>query len=444
MLLVTLAAVFVLKLVVLFQLRDHPLTQPDAGLDTTAYVDLAKQVIDGNWGLGPGVYYVSPLYIYFLALALAALKSFTAVRVLQVALGTASVGFIFLSTRVWFGQRAAWIAVALAALTGLFTFYEVLILQASLDAFLTSAALYALTRGLTPDLPPEGGSHRIDRGSSKSGSVAYRGTDLLLAGVVFGIQTLNRPNVMLAALGVAVVMLIATRRVRPAALLVAGLAIGMAPAAIRNLAVAHQWSFVSSHGGLNFYIGNRETATGFYQSVPGITPTIVGQEKDARRVAAQALGHPVTDAEASDYFFGLSRAGSPGIPATPSRSSPGSSISPSTPRMYRSPTPFLSTRTTRRPRFASTSSAWLLIPLGLVGLVSCGPAVTPLAFRRASRSARPGSSSGPRSFPHTAPPSRCSSSRNAIAFRCWCRCAPAPAPRSMRQSMPSGRDDGGR
>jgi len=43
---------FVLKLIVLLQLKDHPLTAPDAGLDTTAYVELAKKVVDGNWGHG--------------------------------------------------------------------------------------------------------------------------------------------------------------------------------------------------------------------------------------------------------------------------------------------------------------------------------------------------------------------------------------------------------
>ena len=279
--------VFLLKLVVLVQLRDHPLTQPDAGLDTTAYVELAKKVLDGDLGLGPGVYYVSPLYIYFLAAALGLLKSFTAVRVVQIALGTASVAFIFLAARAWFGRRAAWIGAGFAALTGLFTFYEVLILQASIDAFLTSAALYFLTRAL------------VGEPSRKS--------DVFIAGLVFGIQTLNRPNVLIAAAGVALVMLIVTRRIRPAGLLIGGLLLGMSPAAIRNLVVAHQWSFVSSHGGLNFHIGNREGATGFYLPVPGITPTIVGQEVDARRVAAKALGRPVTDAEASDYFFGLSR-----------------------------------------------------------------------------------------------------------------------------------------
>jgi len=85
---------------------------------------------------------------------------------------------------------------------------------------------------------------------------------------------------------VAVVILIVTRRIRPAAMLVTGLVLGMAPAAVRNVIVAHLWSFLSSHGGLNFYIGNSATATGFYQPVPGITPPIVGQEKDTRRVLA--------------------------------------------------------------------------------------------------------------------------------------------------------------
>jgi tetratricopeptide (TPR) repeat protein/4-amino-4-deoxy-L-arabinose transferase-like glycosyltransferase len=358
------------------------LVQPDAGLDTTAYVQLANKVLDGNWGLGPGVYYVSPLYIYFLAAGLALFKSFTAVRVLQVALGTASVGLIFLTARLWFGARAAWIAASLAALTGLFTFYEVLILQASIDAFLTSAALFALTRALVPDRPPnrlrqgdggqEGGSGRAKGARVAS---AFRRTDLFIAGLIFGIQTLNRPNVLIAAMGVALVMLIVTRRVRPAALLVAGLIAGMAPAAIRNAVVAHQWSFVSSHGGLNFYIGNSPTATGFYQPVPGITPTIVGQEKDTRRVAARALGGPVSDAEASDYFFHLGRAWiaeHPGAALALLARKIGYVFHAqhiALPHSY----PFYAYDAGTALRFYPVG-AWLLTPLGLVGLMLAAPA----------------------------------------------------------------------
>jgi len=291
--LVLLAGTFVLKALVLSQLKDHPLAAPDAGLDTTAYVRLAEQVLAGNVGLGPGLYYVSPFYIYFLAALLGVFHSFTAVRVVQIALGTASVGFIFLMARRWFGARAAWIAALLAAFTGLFTFYEVLILQSSVDAFLTAAALWCLGAGV----PAEAGNYKIE----------YAHRSVFLAGVIWGVQTLNRPNVLIAVLGVALVMLIVLRRVKPAALLVTGLVLGMAPVAIRNVVVSGEWTLVSSHGGLNFYIGNNPTATGFYQNVPGVTPSIVGQEKDTRRIASQALGRPATDAEASRYFFGLAR-----------------------------------------------------------------------------------------------------------------------------------------
>ena len=299
--LVLLAGTFVLKALVLSQLKEHPLLAPESGLDTTAYVRLADQVRAGNLGLGPGLYYVSPFYVYFLAALLSLFHSFTAVRVAQIALGTASVGFVFLMARQWFGERAAWIAAVLAALTGLFTFYDVLILQSSVDAFFTSAALWCLTAGLSRHVPPERGSYK----TKPVASASRRNAAIALAGIIWGIQTLNRPNVLIAALGVAVVMLIVLRRVKPAALLVIGLLIGLAPVAIRNVVVSGEWTLVSSHGGLNFYIGNNPNATGFYQNVPGVRPTIVGQEKDTRRIASQALGRPATDAEASSHFFGL-------------------------------------------------------------------------------------------------------------------------------------------
>ncbi len=271
-----------LKLLILWQLAGHPLVQPEVGLDTTEYAALARRVIAGDWALGPGLYYVSPLYIYVLAVGLGVTHSFTAVRVLQVLLGALAVGGIWTMARAWSTPRAAWFAAGLAATTGLITFYEVLIIQASIDVALTTAALLALTWALT------------GRGARW----------FVITGIVFGLASLNRPNMALAAAGVAAVMLIRWR-VRPAILLAAGVVMGMAPVAVRNAVVANQWSLVSSHGGLNFYIGNSEMATGFYHGVPGIQPDIKGQSRDTRLVAEQALGRPLTDAEVSDYFMDL-------------------------------------------------------------------------------------------------------------------------------------------
>ena len=74
---------------------------------------------------------------------------------------------------------------------------------------------------------------------------------------------------------------------------------------MRNLAVAGDWSLLSSHGGLNFYIGNNAEADGTYRLVPGITPDITGQQADARRVAEASVGQKLDDAEVSAYFYGL-------------------------------------------------------------------------------------------------------------------------------------------
>ncbi|HYT67617.1 MAG TPA: tetratricopeptide repeat protein [Vicinamibacterales bacterium] len=369
---ILLAAAFVLKLLVLVQLKDHPLTQPDAGLDTTAYVTLARQVMAGDIGLGPGLYYVSPLYIYFLAAILAASNSFTVVRLVQIALGTVSVGFIFLTARAWYGERAAWIAAILATCTGLFTFYEVLILQSSIDVFLTSAGLACLARAFRLDRAFRLKAEATDLGSATS---TFRWKALstrpdLWAGVLFGLQTLNRPNMLIAVEGVAIVTAIALRRAKPAALLIVGLLLAMAPVAIRNVIVAHEWSLVSSHGGLNFYIGNNERATGFYQVVPGVTPAIVGQEKDTRRIAERALGRPVSDAEVSDYFVNLALGWMKTHPAAALRllAKKFAFAFHAQPLPLPHSYPFFAYDAGTALRFYAIGP-WLLVPLGLAGLV---------------------------------------------------------------------------
>jgi Flp pilus assembly protein TadD/4-amino-4-deoxy-L-arabinose transferase-like glycosyltransferase len=276
---VLLAVVFVVKLVVALQFDRHPLLQPDTGLDTTAYTELARGVAGGDLALGPGLYSVSPLYIYFLAAIYVVGRSFTAARIVQAVLGTAAVALIFSTTRLWFGRRAAWFAAVLAALSGLFTYYEALLLQSALDPFLTALALWLFTVGWQRE----------------------RARLMLLAGIVFGIAALNRPNMLLAAAGLALVMFVARRR-QASLLLIVGLLAGVAPVAVRNLVVAHQWSLVSSQGGINFYIGNGEGATGYFHAVPRMRSTVEGLANDARREAERATGRRMTDGETSAYF----------------------------------------------------------------------------------------------------------------------------------------------
>src|SRR5262245_16725822 len=256
------AATLALKLAVLQQLSGHVLVQPDAGLDTTTYVGLAERVAGGDVTLGPGLYFVSPLYIYFVAAILSVLHTFTAVRIVQIALGTAGVAFVYIAAAEWFGRRAAFAAAVLYTLTGIFTFYESLLIQSALDPALTAAALACLAVGL--------------KRSNRRG--------IALAGFVLGVQSSNRPNVAIPAAAI-FVLLAATRRLSLAIRLALGFAVALAPLALRNAAVADDWSPLPSHGGLNFYIGNNGAATGAYVAVPGITANLEGQQEDARKVA---------------------------------------------------------------------------------------------------------------------------------------------------------------
>jgi tetratricopeptide (TPR) repeat protein len=275
-----LGVVLILKLIVVWQLHDHILLQPDAGLDTTAYTSLARRVAAGDLALGPGLYFVSPLYIYFLAVPFALSGSFTCALVLQACLGALAVGLVFFMTREWGGERSAWISAGLFSLTGIVTFYESLVVQAALDPFLTAAALAALTFALT------------------RGHLWWFG----LAGLAFGFEVVNRPNALIA-LAVLTVCLMVTRRRRGTFVMAAGVAVVLAPLLIRNVAVTGEWSALSSQGGLNFYIGNNPGANGTYRPVPGISANIEGQQFDARRVAEQAGGHALSDGDVSGYFF---------------------------------------------------------------------------------------------------------------------------------------------
>lgn len=266
---------------VLFQLHDHPLLQPVGGLDTSAYVDLGRRVAAGDLALGPDPFSVAPLYAYFLGMVFALSGgSLLVPRILQVLLGTATVGLAYVIARRFGGTVAASVASVALALTGVVTFNEVVLLQSSLDPFLTGLGLYLLVRAL-------------DSGSLR---------DFGFCGLALGVHALNRPNML--AWGLALVAALAWKKGRlAAAAVLMGVVLAVLPVTLRNGAVSGEWILISSHGGLNFFIGNNPEADGTYRIVPGVTPNVSGQAADVRRVASEALGRSVSHAEASSYFY---------------------------------------------------------------------------------------------------------------------------------------------
>lgn len=284
---------FLIKLIVLLQLHGHPLLQPRSGLDNAVYLDLARQIAGGDWAGGAGVYFVSPLYMYFAGVAFAiSANSVFFLQLLQIALGALAVWLIADTAGRWFGARGLWIAGVLATLTGYFTFNEILTLQSSLDTVLTALGFWLITRAWSA----------LERGRR-------RGWLFAAAGAAIALHVLNRPNVGLwlaTALAITLILRLGKRAAgagHPAVAMLAGACVVLAPVAIRNRVVSGSWALVSAQGGLNFYIGNNAQATGTYHDVPGVTPNIEGQARDMAAVASAALGRTIDANGASSYFY---------------------------------------------------------------------------------------------------------------------------------------------
>jgi tetratricopeptide (TPR) repeat protein len=300
-----LAAVFVFELVLALRLAGHPLLQPVGELDTGEYWRLAQRVLGGDPWLTGTTFHVSPLYIYWLAFALAVGGgTVTGALVVQAVGGTVAVGLAALTAARWTSagagagqpdRRSAFVAAGVAgaavAGTGVVALQQALVLQSAIDPLLIALCASTWTGALL-----RGGAPRW-----------------AACGVAFALLATNRPNAWLVAPLLAGASLVtpgvgsapqsAWRRATAWAL---GVALVLGPFAVRSRVATGEWQLLPGHGGLNLYIGNHDRATGTYTVVDGIRPSIEGQRDDARRVAEAASGRALSDAEVSGWFVGRS------------------------------------------------------------------------------------------------------------------------------------------
>jgi tetratricopeptide (TPR) repeat protein len=284
------ASALAVKGIVLYQLGSHPLLQPHGDLDTAEYVELARQIAAGGPLAVHQPFFLSPLYVYFLATIFSAGGGLLAARLVQIFLGSAAVGIVYLLARDWFGARQAHVAAMLALLTGFVTFSEILILQSALDPVLVAAALYFVART----------------------QVGHKRWPAVTAGIALGLFALNRPNGIAYALAAPALIALASSRNRQArarawpaeaGVVLACVIAVLGANALRNYRASGEWILISSHGGLNFYIGNNPEATGTYRPVPDVAASVAGQVRDATRVAETAEGRSLSQGEVSTYFY---------------------------------------------------------------------------------------------------------------------------------------------
>ncbi len=285
---VLLALVCIGKLALALTLADHPLLQPVGELDAGEYWRLAARVAGGDLLLQGTPSYLSPLYVYWLALAMTISGgSVAGVLVLQAGVGTAAVWLAARAAAAWVGAssqaRAAIVAGGSLALTSIVALQEALILQSALDAFLMAAFALAFTRAAIDGSPR---------------TWAWCGAALALLAT-------NRPNAWLLALVCLPAAAFTVARVVRARAVVAwslGAVLVVAPFTLRAALATGEWTALPGHGGLNAYIGNHAEANGTYTVLPGIRPSMEGQRQDAQLVASRAEGRTVRPSEVSAHF----------------------------------------------------------------------------------------------------------------------------------------------
>jgi len=98
--------------------------------DSKIYFDWASEIVaSGNW-VGSEVYFMSPVYPYFLAVATAiSSESITLVRIIQVIASSLNIWVIYLIARNLFSTKAGYAASILAAVYSIFIFYSGAILS---------------------------------------------------------------------------------------------------------------------------------------------------------------------------------------------------------------------------------------------------------------------------------------------------------------------------
>jgi tetratricopeptide (TPR) repeat protein len=255
------------------------------------YDSWARRIAAGEW-LGNDVFFMGPLYPYFLAVVYFLFgPSQLAAVAIQFLIGSVSCALVYLVARKLAGAHVAVIAALILAFYGPLIFFEGLLLPEVLAIVTSLGWLYLLVRGGT----------------------SCRPRAFILIGVILGLSVLVRASALIFLGGIALSLVssqgVRNRQVwRRLAGLIVGTCLIVAPVTARNWVVGHDLVLVTSNGGLNFFIGNGERSNGLYVNLEELR--MVGGDPDAdwtgRHYAEQTVGRSLRPSEVSAFWLGKS------------------------------------------------------------------------------------------------------------------------------------------
>jgi len=295
------------RLVYTYETRGVPTSWHLVG-DAAGYYQWAQRIAGGEWS-GTESFYQAPLYPYVLGISFMLWgDGVWKVRVLQAFWGAAACGCLGVATGRMFGRAAGLCAGLMLTLYAPAIFFDGIVQKTSLACLLVCVMLVVMTWVKT--------ARRI-----------YAAATL---GVLGGLLSLTRENAMvwLPVLGVWIALgggrtrgaelsrdaaskgENQTRRLRSGfgsgralAAFTVGVALILVAVGLRNWAVSGEWSVSTFQAGPNFYIGNHRGADGRYRPLVRGHETPEFERQDAKRLAQESLGRPLSAREVSRFWM---------------------------------------------------------------------------------------------------------------------------------------------
>ncbi|MCP4568124.1 MAG: tetratricopeptide repeat protein [FCB group bacterium] len=283
-------AALIVRLIYLLQIKSNPFFLSPM-VDELWNIRWATDILEKSF-FGDEVYFRGPLYPYLLAFWLKITSAdYFWIRLIQMFISAASVSLTYLLGREFFSERVARLASVFHALYAMLIFYEAMFLIPVIFIFLNLLGLLILARNRDNPLKKP----------------------YLLAGLIFGLAAIARPNILLIVPLLGLWLFFHFRgkiKTRSIAVLLLvfflGLFLPIAPVTVRNYVVADDPVLISSQGGVNLYIGNNTVAEGLTMMMPEIRlDSRISWDQFTTAVADYAkedVGHDLKPSDVSAYW----------------------------------------------------------------------------------------------------------------------------------------------
>ena len=275
----------IIRLIYLIQIKDNPFFIPRS-LDPLFYHEWGIEISKGNW-LGSTPFEGLPLYAYFIGIIYKAFGvNVFILRLFQMITGAMSCVFIYLLGKKVFNPKIALMASLAAVFYKPFIFYDAMIIGTNLSVF-----LYILTL-ITAVI-------YLNTLKKKYG---------LICGFLIGLAVLCRPPILILPLVIMLTFLFdrPLKQVKKFLIgfifIIIGIIIVFTTVITRNYIVTNEVILLTSHGGLNLYVGNNPDATGKFRSLPGIGRQSNKMLANSKRIAERETGKKLTSSEVSNYW----------------------------------------------------------------------------------------------------------------------------------------------